>query len=267
MAEVNGGYSSGSWGEPAAWGLSVWYGLISNGGWGNGAWGSDGWGLGDGGLVSASDTVTSIGTFNSVINESALGIDDSHEALTLLDCQFNDDVHIAEDKTFFYSNVIFGTSVIETVNAADVIVGERTFYGTSEETVNASDITQAAPNYSVSVIEAVNAVETVVSALAIQSTAAETANASDEIVGVRNTFGAVEENALGLAIELTNANAIFAVSIIETSNATDTLTTNGTFNSAVIETATAQDVENRRLLWEPINTGTTEDWVLINTNQ
>jgi hypothetical protein len=31
------------------------------------------------------------------------------------------------------------------------------------------------------------------------------------------------------------------------------------------ESVTAQDIVNRRLLWEPIDTGITEDWVLINT--
>ena len=44
MAQVDGGYSSGYWGE-AAWGCSVYYPLISNAGWGLGAWGSDGWEL------------------------------------------------------------------------------------------------------------------------------------------------------------------------------------------------------------------------------
>ena len=265
MAQVDGGYSSGNWGEPAAWGCSVFYPLISNGGWGNGAWGADGWGLGNGGLVSASDEVLPTGTFNSFIREEVLGVDDSHEALTQLDCQFNDDLHIAEDRTVFSSNVIFGVSVIETVVATDELTGLRYFYGTSEETVNASDTTQAAPNYSVAVIETVNADETVVSALAIQALASETANATDEIVGVRNTFSAIEENAAVVEIVSTLAN--FAVSIAETSNATDTFNTTVIHYIAVTETVTAQDVENRRLLWEPINTGTTEDWVLINTNQ
>ena len=265
MAQVDGGYSSGNWGEPAAWGCSVFYPLISNGGWGNGAWGADGWGLGNGGLVSASDEVLPNGTFNSSIREEVLGIDDSHEALTLLDCQFNDDVHIAEDRTVFNSNVIFGTSVIETVAATDEIIGLRYFYGTSEETVNASDTTQAAPNYSVAVIETVNAVETIVGAIAIGTSVIETANASDVIVGVGFNFRSIEENAAVVEIISTLAN--FVVSIVETSTATDTFTTNATFRTAVTETVTAQDIENRRLLWEPINTGTTEDWVLINTNQ
>ena len=264
MAQVDGGYSSGNWGEPAAWGCSVFYPLISNGGWGNGAWGSDGWGLGNGGLVSASDEVLPTGTFNSVIREEAIILSDAHEATTLLDCQFNDFVLATETLS---TQVTLGTSVIETVAANDVIVGERTFYGTSDETANASDTVSVLLSLPVAVTETVNADEIVVSALAIQALASETANASDIIVGVRNTFGAVEENALALAIELTNSNAIFAVGVNETSNATDTLTTNATFRIAVTETVTAQDVENRRLLWEPINTGTTEDWVLINTNQ
>lgn len=265
MAQVDGGYSSGNWGEPAAWGCSVFYPLISNGGWGNGAWGADGWGLGNGGLVSASDTVTSIGTFNSVIDESALGIDDSHEATTLLDCQFNDDVHIAEDKTFFYSNVIFGTSVIETVAANDEITGLRYFYGTSEETANASDTVSVLLSLPVAVTETVNANSTILGAIAIGTSITETANSSDTVVGVGFNFRSIEETVV--SEDTVSTLGIFVVNVIETSNATDTLTTNTINYSAVTETVTAQDVENRRLLWEPINTGTTEDWVLINTNQ
>ena len=55
MAQVDGGYSSGYWGE-AGWGCSVYYPVISNAGWGNGPWGSDGWGLGNDGLITASDS-------------------------------------------------------------------------------------------------------------------------------------------------------------------------------------------------------------------
>jgi hypothetical protein len=264
VAQVDGGFSSGNWGEPAAWGCSVYYPVISNAGWGLGAWGSAVWGLGDGGLVSASDTVTSIGIFNLLIREEVLGIDDSHQADTLLDCQFNDDVHITEARTVFYSNVIFGTSIVEAVNAADETGGLRYYFGTTIDTANVTDTAATLAIYPVAVIETANVSETVVSVIAIQSTFNETANASDTYVGVGYNFRAIEENAAVVEIVSTLAN--FAVSIVETSNATDTLTTNTTFKTAVSETATAQDVENRRLLWEPIDTGTVEDWRLINTN-
>jgi hypothetical protein len=61
VAQVDGGYSSGTWGE-AGWGCSVYYPVISNAGWGNGPWGGEadaygGWGLGNGGLIVASDSV------------------------------------------------------------------------------------------------------------------------------------------------------------------------------------------------------------------
>lgn len=264
MAQVDGGFSSGNWGEPAAWGCSVYYPLISNAGWGNGAWGADGWGLGNGGLVSASDTVTSIGTFNSSIKEEVLGIDDSHQADTLLDCQFNDDLHILLSTDVFGSNVIFGTSVVETVNATDEITGLRYFYGTTVDTANVTDAASMLVNYPVAVRETSNISEIVVNALAIQSTAAETANASDVIVGVRNTFVATEENATVVEIVSTNVN--FAVSIAETSNITETFSTNTTLFATANASVAAQDIVNRRRLWEPIDTGITEDWQLINTN-
>ena len=261
MAQVDGGYSSGNWGEPAAWGCSVYYPLISNGGWGNGAWGADGWGLGNGGLVSASDTVSLTGIFNSFIAEEVLGVDAEHEALTNLDCQFNEFVLATETVS---TQVTLGTSVIETVNSADEITGLRYFFGATEETANVTDTVQALLILPVAVTETANVSETVVSALAIQSLTAETANASDEIVGVGFNFRSIEETVVGS--DNVSTLAIFAVNVIETSNATDTLSTNGTFKAAVIETVTAQDIENRRLLWEPIDTGITENWVLINTN-
>ena len=74
MAQVDGGYSSGNWGEPAAWGCSVYYPIISNAGWGLGAWGSDVWGLGNGGLVVASDScnVAANAPVLATISESAV---------------------------------------------------------------------------------------------------------------------------------------------------------------------------------------------------
>lgn len=262
MAQVDGGYSSGNWGEPAAWGCSVFYPLISNGGWGNGAWGADGWGLGNGGLVSASDTVAPNGTFTARVDEMLVILSDAHEASTLLDCKFNDFVQASET---FTTKVTLGTSVIETVNATDEITGLRYFYGTSDETANASATVSTLVSLPVAVTETANAASIILGAIAIGTNITETANAAETVVGVGYNYRAIEENAA--AEDIVSTLGIFVVNIDETSNATDVLTTNATFNSAVTETVTAQDVENRRLLWEPINTGTTEDWVLINTNQ
>ncbi len=67
------------------------------------------------------------------------------------------------------------------------------------------------------------------------------------------------------AISIVSTLGIFVVNVKETSNATDQFFPNGVYALGVNESVTAQDIENRRLLWEPIDTGITEDWVLINT--
>jgi ribosomal protein L6P/L9E len=85
-----------------------------------------------------------------------------------------------------------------------------------------------------------------------------------EIVGVGYNFRSIEENAA--TEDVVSTLGIFVVSVDETSNIAETFSTNATFITAVSETVTAQDIENRRLLWEPIDTGTVEDWRLINTN-
>jgi hypothetical protein len=67
------------------------------------------------------------------------------------------------------------------------------------------------------------------------------------------------------AISILSTLGIFVVNVKETSNATDQVIPNGVFSLGVNESVTAQDIVNRRALWEPIDTGITEDWILINT--
>ena len=181
MAQVDGGYSSGNWGEPAAWGCSVYYPVISNAGWGLGAWGYDVWGLGNGGLVSASDTVGYLAAKEGTVSETANAADETSGNIT--------------------------TAVISFVS----------------ESSNIADTTSANANFVVTVQETVNA-ESIVSTL-----------------------------------------GIFVVTVSETGNVTDLVFPNGVFAQNISESVTAQDIVNRRSLWEPIDTGITEDWVLINT--
>jgi hypothetical protein len=58
---------------------------------------------------------------------------------------------------------------------------------------------------------------------------------------------------------------IFVVNVNETGNVTDLVFPNGVYAQFISEAVNAQDSVNRRRLWELIETGTTEDWSLINT--
>ena len=224
MAQVDGGYSSGNWGEPAAWGCSVYYPVISNAGWGLGAWGYDVWGLGNGGLVSAVDSVGYLAAQEGTVSETVI---------------------VSEQVLRPSENI--SVSIIETVNIADQSFGNVAVPVTStvSETANAADGTSG--NITTSVIsfvsESSNIADTTSSKVTFSVTVKETANAES----ILSTLG------------------IFVVNVNETSNATDLIFPNGVFALRVNESVTAQDIVNRRSLWEPIDTGITEDWVLINT--
>lgn len=226
MSQVDGGYSSGNWGTPAAWGCSVYYPVVTNAGWGLGAWGSDEWGLGDGGLVSASETVAYSPAYETFVSETVT----------------------AADIVLTISETI-AVSIIETINSADSSSGDIAvpIVGAVSETANIVDETSAT-----------------ITTLVI-SYIDETANIAD-ITSTSATFVVMAQETAN-AESIVSTLGVFVVSANEISNATDQVLPNGVYSIGVNETAKAQDVVNRRLLWEPINTGTTENWALINTTQ
>ena len=78
------------------------------------------------------------------------------------------------------------------------------------------------------------------------------------------TFGsAVTESAT--ASETNAASVTFGVLVLETGTGADVVTVNFKPALLVSETATASDEVERRLLWEPINTSQTANWVPITT--
>ena len=224
MAQVDGGYSSGNWGEPAAWGCSVYYPVISNAGWGNGTWGADGWGLGNGGLVSASDTTGYLTAFEGTVSETVTAADAVSRPSENILVSIIEAGNIA-DESFANVAIPVTSTVSETANAADETSGNITTAVISfvSESSNIADTTSANANFVVTVQETVNA-ESILSTL-----------------------------------------GIFVVTVSETGNVTDLVFPNGVFAQNISESVTAQDIVNRRSLWEPIDTGITEDWVLINT--
>lgn len=221
---VDGGYSSGDWGGPAAWGCSVYYPLISNAGWGLGAWGSYGWGIGNDGLVEAFETVAYTPAFTPSVDETVIAADTV--AIT------NQSVLANVTETVSISDTTFGNiaapvlaTVLETANIVDTTSATITSLVISyiDETANSADTTSTSATFVITVLETVN---------------------TEDIL---STLG------------------ILVVNVNETSNATDQILPNGVFSIVVSDAANAQDSVNRRRLWELIDTGTTEDWSLINT--
>ena len=224
MAQVDGGYSSGNWGEPAAWGCSVYYPVISNAGWGLGAWGSDVWGLGNGGLVSASDTVGYLIAKEGTVSETVIVSDIVFRPSEDVPVSISESANIA-DASIGNVAVPVTSTVAESVIVADESNGNITTSIVSyiSETANIADTTSANATFVVTVNETVNA-ESILSTL-----------------------------------------GILVVTVSETGNVIDLVFPNGVYAQFINETVNAQDSVNRRRLWELIETGTTEDWSLINT--
>ena len=223
MAQTNGGYSCGNWGEPVGWGLSVWYGLIANGGWDTGTWGENGWGYGTG-LVSASDTVAYVPAVEVSVSETVIVSDVVARPSENIPVSIIEAGSISEQSSANIAAPILST-VLEAAAAVDDSSSETStaiISYVNEEAIIA-DTTSANATFVVTVEETVNA-ESIVSTL-----------------------------------------GIFVVTVDETGNVTDQFFPNGVYAQRINESVTAQDIVNRRLLWEPIDTGTTEDWRLINT--
>ena len=224
MAQVDGGYSSGNWGEPAAWGCSVYYPVISNAGWGLGAWGYDVWGLGNGGLVSASDTVAYIPA-----------------------------VEVSVSETVIVSDIVFRPSedipvfIVESANIADASLGNiaAPVLSTVSETAVVVDSSSAEKSFAI--ISVVNETAVITDEARSNATFVVTVNETVNAESILSTLG------------------IFVVTVSETGNVIDLVFPNGVFAQQINEAVNAQDSVNRRRLWELIETGTTEDWSLINT--
>lgn len=301
MAIVDGGYSSGTWGE-AGWGCSVYYPLVANAGWGLGAWGSDGWGLGDGGLVTASDQTNVAGTapVTVFIEESAVASD----------FVFGQPIKVgAVSETATAADTVFGvfalgTSVAESAAASETVSSLFTINGRITETATAADVVSSLANVNARIAESVVATDAVTPLRTTFGTVSETAAGLDEVLSTPAYRVVVDETALGNAevtsvfaipnnigegvvaaddtnvfntmltsiVEAANvsltvaAQANFAVHIAETNAATDVDSATGRITVFVSDSATVSDRVSRRLLWEPIDTGVDEDWTLINTN-
>jgi len=224
VAQVDGGYSSGNWGEPAAWGCSVYYPVISNAGWGLGAWGFDVWGLGNGGLVSASDTVGFLAAKEGTVSETVI-VSDS----------------VARPS----ENIPVG--IVEAGNIADASLGNIAAPVLSTVSEMAAIVDDSSSETSFAIISVVNEEAVISDTTSANATFVVTVNETVNAESILSTLG------------------IFVVTVDETGNAIDLVFPNGVYAQSISETVNAQDSVNRRRLWELIETGTTEDWSLINT--
>ena len=121
MAQVDGGYSSGTWGE-AGWGCSVYYPIIAYGGWGTGTWGQNGWGFGAGFLsISDQTNVAANAPILATFSETVTTAED-YSAVPTLSGAIDETVTTADTVA---SGIVLGSSISETANASETVTSDR----------------------------------------------------------------------------------------------------------------------------------------------
>jgi len=302
VAIVDGGYSSGTWGQ-AGWGCSVYYPVVNNAGWGLGAWGSDGWGLGDGGLVTASEQTNVAGTapVTVFISETVVAVD----AVSSQPIKVGAVSETATAADTVRSVFALGAAVSQSVVVSEVVSSLFTINGRVSETVTAADLVRSLANVNSQVSESVVATDAVTPLRTTFGTIAETAAGLDEFFSTPAYKVVVDETAAGnvditsvfaipndvgegvVAADETNVFNTMLTSIVEAATAELELSSLGVFAAQVDEELAAteadsalgrttvfiadsvgvSDVVTSRYLWEPINTGNTATWALINTTE
>jgi len=183
VAQVEGGYSSGEWGGPAAWGCSVYYPVVTNAGWGLGDWGYDVWGLGNGGLVSASDTVAYVPAYESSVDETVTVADTVITTNQSIAVSIIETVNVDDSTSGAVALPLMGT-VSETADIVDTTSATITTLVVSyiEETANIADTTSTSATFVVATQETANAIDAL-SALGIfVVNATETSTATDQVL-------------------------------------------------------------------------------------
>lgn len=259
MAVVDGGWGSGTWAE-AAWGCSVYYPLVANAGWGLGAWGSDGWGLGNDGIVTATDRASTSLTSARVIFET-IAINDAVSTTRTMPVNTQETIVGADIAVGGFGAAV---SVVETAATTEQISASAFFVALTQDTSTATEFTFSAPEYKCDVSELLSTTSVVASGVSLGAAITEFSTLLDNANVTRTTVGEITESTAVAATIFTIANC--AVSIVVNAVAVDQTATLVNVNSTVSTTVAIADVVNRRLLWEPIDTGVDEDWTLINTN-
>ncbi len=184
-----------------------------------------------------------------------------------------------------WGSSLYERSIEEATSAVDISSSKAAFLVSTIENAAGSDTVSSATAFKVSVSEVV-AVNDVVAASTIFKGAVEESSAIGDVISAQFTptvtvdegvaildvilggadyLAHIEESALAQE-ELTFGGSTYNIQVHETSNVSDAANANASLGVQVIDSAIAADVNTRRKLWEPIDTGVDEDWTLINTN-
>jgi hypothetical protein len=262
---------------------------MAEGGWSSGTWGEAGWGCSVYDRVSSAgaaplDSMSAAASLNSLVSEFGFGFDSDSTAQSVYNAQVNDEAVAVESTEI--AAVVFGTTIVESINILDVPIGGLTFDCVAANAVNATDIFLAQATFNGnSIVESVaandapfaNTILPVVinefvdcsievdSAVGLYCLIFETSSVS-ELYAAQVTFGSVTNDG-STAQDVVSTQATFNSLSQENARASNTFTGAGAFISNVNETAKASDTFVRRFLWELIDDNQAVSWQLINTNE
>lgn len=139
----------------------------------------------------------------------------------------------------------FGVNVQESAIGLDSVLASSTYTAVIQERANIAAVTNTVFVPSCVVSEAVTARET--------------------LLGGADYNVHIEEYVI-TGITLTLNGSTFNIGVSENVSADDAPSANAVMQSRVSESATLSEADSARRLWEPIDTGITENWEPINTN-
>lgn len=156
-------------------------------------------------------------------------------------------------------------SVFERSRGADATKALAAFGASVQDSATGADSVSAISAYSAVIQESANIASTTNTTFTPLCVVSESATARDLPLGGADYNAHIEEYVI-TGITLTLNGSTFNIGVNENASADDAPSANSVTQNRVSESATLSEVDSARKLWEPIDTGITENWEPINTN-
>ncbi len=153
-------------------------------------------------------------------------------------------------------------TVAENASGLDNSIGNIEFDRSFSDAATQSDSVLGNPAFSSTVVDAANIAEEVSSILTYNLLFIEAASTADLISATYTVNSTVDETALMQDEALTKIVGI--ATVITSASYTDFVTSRVVFQTNVVDSIQTLDQFSARLQWEPIPTGSSTDWILIN---
>jgi len=152
--------------------------------------------------------------------------------------------------------------VVEAASGIDNSIGNIEFNRSFSDAAIQSDSVLGNPAFSSTVVDAASIAEEVSSILTYNLLFIEAASTADLISATYTVNSTVDETALMQDEALTKLVGI--ATVITSASYTDFVTSRVIFQTNVVDSVQTLDQFSARLQWEPIPTGSSTDWILIN---